>query len=102
MYLTHDVENLLLGENRNSIWVMEVNLATRRLHLNVISRKPEPRDVVEMIPLLGTVQVIVSRVPKEGEYAEHIDNYARDIRLRIHSMRSYSRGEGPSILEDIE
>jgi hypothetical protein len=102
MYLTHDVETLLSDERRDSNWAMEMNLVTGRLHRNVTLRKPEPQDVVEMIPLLEKAQVIVSRVPKEGEYAEHIDDYARNIRLRIHKMRSYVRGEGPYSLEDIK
>ena len=89
-HLVNYLQKVMEETPRDSSWAYEINIATRRLHLDVWTFKPEPSDVTEtVIPLLERLHGMVMAVPHEGEFGNRVKHYAHCIAIRIINMYRY-------------
>jgi hypothetical protein len=87
---------------RDGQWAYQACCLSRELHVSVWAERPPQEHVsAVMIPLLERLMAAVKTVPQEGEYAEHIRFFARNIGQRIENLGNYANGRPCAFPPDV-
>jgi hypothetical protein len=89
-----DVRSLLAEVVRDAAWAYRACGVSRRVHEAVLTLRPARafvrKDVIEELRQLHEA---VAQIPAEGELAEQLPLFCRNIRIRLANLELYAAGK---------